>query len=147
MTSGEWCLIESDPGVFTDLIHGFGANGVQVEEIFSLDDDSLQQMKPCHGLIFLFKWQETDTSNDNMVKDSRLDEIFFAKQTITNACATQAIISVLLNCTHDDLKLGPTLSEFKEFAQAFDPQMRGFALSNSEKIRCVHNSFARQQLF
>ncbi|CAF2370569.1 unnamed protein product [Rotaria sp. Silwood2] len=147
MASGEWCLIESDPGVFTDLINEFGANGVQVEEIFSLDDDSLQQMTPCHGLIFLFKWQETDASNDNMVKDSRLDEIFFAKQVITNACATQAIVSVLLNCMHDDLKLGSTLTEFKEFAQAFDPKMRGLALSNSEKIRFVHNSFARQQLF
>ena len=64
MASGEWCLIEADPGVFTDLIHGFGraskrnsidrfhvflslsgADGLQVEEIFSLDDDSLEQMK------------------------------------------------------------------------------------------------------
>ncbi|CAF1068662.1 unnamed protein product [Adineta ricciae] len=147
MASGEWCLIESDPGVFTDLIHGFGAEGVQVEEIFSLDDDSLEQMKPCHGLIFLFKWQQTDVPTENLVKDSRLDEIFFARQVITNACATQAIVSVLLNCTHEDLKLGSTLSEFKEFAQAFDPQMRGLTLSNSDKIRDVHNSFARQQLF
>ncbi|CAF3322445.1 unnamed protein product [Rotaria socialis] len=147
MASGEWCLIESDPGVFTDLIQGFGANGVQVEEIFSLDDDSLQQMKPCHGLIFLFKWQQTDSSNQNLVKDSRLENIFFARQVITNACATQAIVSVLLNSNHEDLKLGPTLSEFKEFTQGFDPQMRGLALSNSDKIRYVHNSFARQQLF
>ncbi|CAF1550251.1 unnamed protein product [Adineta ricciae] len=147
MASGEWCLIESDPGVFTDLIHGFGAEGVQVEEIFSLDDDSLEQMKPCHGLIFLFKWQQTDVPTESLVKDSRLDEIFFARQVITNACATQAIVSVLLNCTHEDLKLGSTLSEFKEFAQAFDPQMRGLTLSNSDKIRDVHNSFARQQLF
>jgi len=147
MATGEWCLIESDPGVFTDLIHGFGADGVQVEEIFSLDDDSLEQMKPCHGLIFLFKWQQTDTPNENLVKDSRLDEIFFARQVITNACATQAIVSVLLNCTHEDLKLGSTLTEFKDFSQAFDPHMRGLTLSNSDKIRDVHNSFARQQLF
>lgn len=147
MASGEWCLIESDPGVFTDLIHGFDANGVQVEEIFSLDDDSLEQLKPCHGLIFLFKWQQMDSSNDNLVNDSRLDEIFFARQVIPNACATQAIVSVLLNCTHGDLQLGPTLSDFKEFAQAFDPQMRGLTLSNSDKIRDVHNSFSRQQLF
>jgi ubiquitin carboxyl-terminal hydrolase L5 len=74
-------------------------------------------------LIFLFKWQKTDPPTENLVKDSRLDEIFFARQVITNACATQAIVSVLLNCTHDDLKLGSTLGEFKEFAQAFDPQV------------------------
>ncbi|CAF4278717.1 unnamed protein product, partial [Rotaria magnacalcarata] len=59
-------------------------------------------------LIFLFKWQQTDSSNQNLVKDSRLEDIFFARQVITNACATQAIVSVLLNSNHEDLKLGPT---------------------------------------
>jgi ubiquitin carboxyl-terminal hydrolase L5 len=72
-----------------------------------------------------------------------LDKIFFAKQVINNACATQAIISILLNCKHPDLHLGPTLGEFKEFTQAFDANMKGLALSNSDTIRSVHNSFAR----
>ena len=103
--------------------------------------------RPVHGLIFLFKWQPGEEPVGSVVQDSRLDTIFFAKQVINNACATQAIVSVLLNCTHQDVHLGETLSEFKEFSQSFDAAMKGLALSNSDVIRQVHNSFARQQMF
>lgn len=66
---------------------------------------------------------------------------------INNACATQAILSILMNCSHDDLKLGTTLTELKEFCITFDAQNKGLALSNASQIRAVHNSFARQTLF
>lgn len=82
-----------------------------------------------------------------MVTDDRLDDIFFAKQVINNACATQAILSLLLNCKHPDLKLGSTLTDFSEFCQSFDPYTKGLTLSNASQIRTVHNSFARQTLF
>ncbi|XP_050722838.1 ubiquitin carboxyl-terminal hydrolase isozyme L5-like [Eriocheir sinensis] len=145
--AGNWCLIESDPGVFTDLILKFGVKGVQVEEIWSLDEDSFSTLKPVHGLIFLFKWQQEEQPSGSVVQDNRLDKIFFAKQMINNACATQAILSVLLNTKHSDIQLGSTLSEFREFTQTFDAHMKGLALSNSDTIRNVHNSFARQTLF
>ncbi|XP_069497176.1 ubiquitin carboxyl-terminal hydrolase isozyme L5 isoform X2 [Ambystoma mexicanum] len=146
-SAGEWCLMESDPGVFTELIKGFGCCGAQVEEIWSLEPENFEKLKPVHGLIFLFKWQPGEEPAGSIVRDNRLQTIFFAKQVINNACATQAIVSVLLNCEHPHIYIGETLAEFKEFTHDFDAGMKGLALSNSELIRQVHNSFARQQMF
>nr|XP_024649487.1 ubiquitin carboxyl-terminal hydrolase isozyme L5 isoform X8 [Macaca nemestrina] len=135
------------PGSMLGTQKIFGCRGAQVEEIWSLEPENFEKLKPVHGLIFLFKWQPGEEPAGSVVQDSRLDTIFFAKQVINNACATQAIVSVLLNCTHQDVHLGETLSEFKEFSQSFDAAMKGLALSNSDVIRQVHNSFARQQMF
>nr|CAD7399665.1 unnamed protein product [Timema cristinae] len=146
-SAGNWCLIESDPGVFTELIKEFGVKGVQVEELYCLGAEHFEHLKPIHGLIFLFKWVKDDEPTGSVVQDSRLEKIFFAKQVINNACATQAILSILLNCKHTDLVLGPTLSEFKDFSSSFDANMKGLTLSNSQPIRSCHNSFARTTLF
>ncbi|KAK4997574.1 hypothetical protein LTR16_007097 [Cryomyces antarcticus] len=72
--------------------------------------------------------------------------MFFAAQTIQNACGTQALLSVLLN-KEDEVDIGPQLKEFKEFTGAFPADLRGDVLSNSELIRDVHNSFARSSPF
>ncbi|KXJ80478.1 ubiquitin carboxyl-terminal hydrolase isozyme L5 [Aedes albopictus] len=146
-SAGEWCLIESDPGVFTELIRDFGVEGVQVEELWSLDAEHFKNLEPVHGLIFLFKWVKDDEPAGSIVQDSRLEKIFFAKQVINNACATQAILSILLNAKHSDIQLGSTLSDFKDFCVSFDAYNKGLAMSNASQIRTVHNSFARQTLF
>ncbi|EDW78525.1 uncharacterized protein Dwil_GK16481 [Drosophila willistoni] len=148
-TSNEWCLIESDPGVFTELIRGFGCVGAEVEEIWTLDAGAFYHLEPIHGLIFLFKWIENDEPAGRVVlPDSEEGKgIFFAKQMVTNACATQAILSLLLNLQHEDIELGETLIQFKQMCQECDPYKRGQNLGNSLQIRQVHNSFARPEIF
>eukprot|EP00392_Amoebophrya_sp_AT5.2_P004259 g4267.t1 len=152
---GDWCLIESDPGVFTELVEKVGVKGVKFDEVIDMD----LIPRESHGLIFLFKCK---TQEARQVVSNPPNGLFFAKQVrtklyrrhycnfnfflvITNACATQAILSVLMNAKVREL--GSQLTDFKSFTASFDPHMKGLAISNQDVIREVHNSFARQSSF
>ncbi|KAL2025147.1 hypothetical protein VTK56DRAFT_149 [Thermocarpiscus australiensis] len=165
--SGGWNTIESDAGVFTYLLDNLGVKNVQFEELLSLDPDALAQLYPVYGVIFLFKfptdapYRAGDKPLDGTFDQDAAERLFFAAQTIQNACGTQALLSVLLNKTGDDspteggadaddahtIDVGPALRDFREFTMALPPEYRGEALSNSELIRDVHNSFARSSPF
>jgi ubiquitin carboxyl-terminal hydrolase L5 len=120
-------------------------------------------------VIFLFKWIGSASDNRSAPQDGTYDPgaveeegLFFAAQTIQNACGTQAILSVVLNnndqsadsipsgglgATQARIEIGPSLQEFKDFTTGFDAGLRGESLSNSEMIRTVHNSFAKSSPF
>ncbi|KAI5924641.1 ubiquitin carboxyl-terminal hydrolase [Camillea tinctor] len=150
--SGGWNTIESDAGVFTFLLNNLGVKDVQFEELLTLEPDALAALYPVYGVIFLFKYP-TDTPYTSAEKplDGEFDheaaeQLFFAAQTIQNACGTQALLSVLLN-KDGEVDIGQSLREFREFTMVLPPEFRGEALSNSELIRDVHNSFAKSSPF
>lgn len=79
--------------------------------------------KPIYGLIFLFKWQNNKKLQESLSQiDTNTDGVFFADQVITNACATQAILSILLN--KDDIDIGQVQRNFKKFTQDFTPDIK-----------------------
>ncbi|NWI28539.1 UCHL5 hydrolase, partial [Sula dactylatra] len=118
-----------------------GCRGAQVEEIWSLEPENFEKLKPVHGLIFLFKWQPGEEPAGSVVQDSRLDTIFFAKQCSSSARSFLCVFSGLVSCHIMRCICSVSLSRPKLV------KMKGLALSNSEVIRQVHNSFARQQMF
>lgn len=141
---------------------------MQFEELLTLDPDELAQLHPVYGVIFLFKfptdapYHAGDRPLDGTYDEAAGERLFFAKQTIQNACATQAILSLLLNKVgqpghgaqqqqkpdeEEVVDVGAALADFREFAMPLPPEYRGEALSNSELIRAVHNSFARAAPF
>ncbi|KAI0021867.1 ubiquitin carboxyl-terminal hydrolase [Xylariomycetidae sp. FL0641] len=150
--SGGWNTIESDAGVFTFLLNNLGVQDVQFEELLTLEPESLAALYPVYGVIFLFKYPtdqpytSTDKPRDGTFDHEAAEQHFFAAQTIQNACGTQALLSVLMN-KDGEVDIGQPLREFKEFTMALPPEFRGEALSNSELIRDVHNSFAKSSPF
>ncbi|KAG5939463.1 hypothetical protein E4U59_003080 [Claviceps monticola] len=151
--SGGWNTIESDAGVFTSLIENLGVKDVQFEELLTLDPSELVTLQPIYGVIFLFKYPtdrpyaSLDGPIDGSFDHEASQQIFFARQTIQNACATQALLSVLMNKTSDGVEIGTQMQDFRDFAMVLPPDFRGEALSNSDLIRTVHNSFARSSPF
>lgn len=125
---------------------------MQFEELLTLDPSELLTLQPVYGVIFLFKYPTDqpyatpEGPRDGSFDSSASERLFFAAQTIQNACATQALLSVLMNKT-DDVDIGEQLRDFREFTMVLPPEFRGEALSNSDLIREVHNSFARSSPF
>lgn len=127
---------------------------MQFEELLTLDPTDLAALQPVYGVIFLFRYPteapytSADGPQDGAFDHDAAQSLFFARQTIQNACATQALLSVLLNQQGQaDVALGAEMGEFRDFAMALPPEFRGEVLGNSELIRSVHNSFARSSPF
>ncbi|KAI9008326.1 ubiquitin carboxyl-terminal hydrolase [Gaertneriomyces semiglobifer] len=129
-------------GVFEELAEKIGISGIGVEEVFALHELGIQNpTKPKYGLIFLFRWHNKDTE-ESEVRGDVSDGVYFMNQVVQNACATQALVSIALNC--DFLDIGNELRFFKEFTKDFSPAMRGLALASFHTLRTAHNSFSRQ---
>ncbi|KRZ07861.1 Ubiquitin carboxyl-terminal hydrolase calypso [Trichinella zimbabwensis] len=140
-----WAELESDPGLFTLLIEDFGVSGVAVEEIYDLQSPLNSRT---YGFIFLFKWLgehrrgrrelwDFSTQSKHNVANHRL---FFAKQKVSNSCATYALLNILLNL--NDITIGPLLKNIKESTEGLDPEVIPNVANTGELARC-HNKHAR----
>lgn len=113
--------------MFTYLIEKLGVKDVQFEELTTLDADALRALGDVYGVIFLFKYptgeQVSGAPRDGSYDYEAAQRLFFAAQTIQNACGTQALISVLLN-KEGEVDVGPELKAFKAFAGEFPPEVR-----------------------
>ncbi|ANQ08085.1 Ubiquitin c-terminal hydrolase [Plasmodium coatneyi] len=203
----EWCLIESNPCIFNDMLSRMGAKDLSVEDVYDLDffDDYisnrdvvtvenvlsmneyqsekekngwvnpmgegtgesnpvgsttgetspqkglysstvttdvkynklLKNESNIFGIIFLFNIGKSYNRN-KFVEHHIPEDLFFAKQVIPNACATQAILSIVLN---KEVELNEEIKNIKSFSSNFDSSMKGLTLSNCNFLRNIHNSY------
>ena len=77
-----------------------------------------------YGFIFLFTWDPNLLKKLPQTNFAENAPVYFAKQIANNACATQAILSLLLNS--EVIDIGERLTEFKSFTSCLTPQVFSF---------------------
>lgn len=119
-----------------------------VDDLYSLDAESLAALQPIRALIFLFKWIPTTSSSTSGTSGGEYDldfAGFFAHQVVNNACATLAVMNALGNVPN--LPSGPQLRELISFANELDPQTRGLVITSSDWLREAHNALSPPNVF
>ncbi|KAH6891010.1 hypothetical protein B0T10DRAFT_458417 [Thelonectria olida] len=135
-----WIELESEPAFFNIILRDLGVQDIKAQEIFTMDQESLNLLpKPVFGLIFLFQYVP---SHDDVEEDEDATDVWFANQTTDNACATVAMLNIIMNA--DGIHVGQNLSEFKESTKHLSTALRGHQLSRNTFIRSIHNSFTRR---
>jgi ubiquitin carboxyl-terminal hydrolase L5 len=133
-----WVEVESEPIYVNTMLRELGVKGVRAEEIVDLELSILALEPPVYGLVFLFQYQDSD----HIAKGEPCpSNVWFANQLpATNACATIALINILLNTKN--VELGRPLCYLKEDTMDLTPMERAHCINEHEFIRGVHNSFA-----
>lgn len=151
-----WLELNSEPYVFTNLLHSLGVEQVEVIDIYDIDTNIVEQVKHdrVFGIIFLYHVEDRKVGSkggatrrqmrQKLVDDRELlDSIFFAHQQIANSCATHALLSVVLNADDSQCRIGPHLTEFKSFCRGMSAENRGYAIGSHPLIAECHNKQGR----
>ncbi|KAF3927140.1 hypothetical protein ABW20_dc0100093 [Dactylellina cionopaga] len=135
-----WCTIESEPAIFNHILRDSGVPNAHVSELYSLDEDAVNELGPILGLIFLSRWRED--ASEEAEANCPHNNVWFANQISENSCASLAMLNILFNS--ESVALGEELSQFKTFTNLLTPPLKGLCLQNFEFLRKIHNSFARR---
>ncbi|KAE9398632.1 peptidase C12, ubiquitin carboxyl-terminal hydrolase 1 [Gymnopus androsaceus JB14] len=143
--------LESNPDVFTDLIHTLGvSDSLSFQDVFSLDEPDLLSMipRPVLGLVLIFpamegydKALEEDKKARPDYKGAGQEEpVIWFKQTIGNACGLYALLHCICNGpARKYLKPNSTISNLLQICLPLEPQARALALEASEEVEYAHS--------
>lgn len=96
--------------MFTSLTRKLGIRGLEVVELYDIEPWAVDHLRNLRGLIFCFLWNK-DAHHPADFEDPAAERVWFANQLIDDACASQAILNIVLNCP--DVDIGGGLKRFR----------------------------------
>lgn len=150
-----WLPIESNPDVMNSFLARLGVpQDWQINDVYGLDEELLLMLpQPVLSLMLLFPITEAyykyaKEQEAAILSQSVSPNLFYMKQTISNACGTVALLHSVANSLGSEagssiqLQPGP-LSTFLAAARDLNPAQRAEKLEEDDQICESHDAAAR----
>ncbi|KAI0970847.1 ubiquitin carboxyl-terminal hydrolase, family 1 [Xylaria arbuscula] len=146
--------LESNPDLFTQLIHQLGVStALSFHDVWSLDDPALISLVPRPVLAFIIVFPTASDYEDSLATERALaanealhresKDIIWFKQTIHNACGLYAILHAITNGrARDFIVPGSHLSRLLEKCASLDPAGCAAVLENDDELESKYSSVA-----
>merc|ERR1712127_30336 len=151
----KWLPLGSNPEVINKYVKNLGINTDKFEyvDIYGLDPDLLAMVpKPIYAVLLLFPCTKMYTDyqfkkiEDIKAKGQEVSKnVFFTKQTVSNACGTVAIIHSLAN-NKEFLNIDPATSfgKFLDATREMTPAQAAEYLKTDASITNAHQASAEE---
>ncbi|EJT96765.1 peptidase C12 ubiquitin carboxyl-terminal hydrolase 1 [Dacryopinax primogenitus] len=167
MARKQFIPLESDPILFTELLHKLGvSDDLSFVDVLSLDDPDLLAIipRPVLGLIFIFPGTETTLASVSEVEKQAVpytgsgedEDIVWFRQTIGNACGLYALLHTVCNGKAREhirkqphpadlpRETGTTLDKLLKSAIPLSPEDQAHLLESSTELEAAHSASAHQ---
>ncbi|KAI9773406.1 MAG: ubiquitinyl hydrolase 1 [Geoglossum simile] len=156
MARKHYIPLESNPDLFTKLIHRLGVSASLVfEDVLSLDDAQLLAFvsRPALALILVFPTSsiyEEDAVREDAAREDYggyggEEDVMWFKQTIHNACGLYGILHAVSNGeARNFIQPNSTLANLFASSLPLNPNDRALALEGSEELESAHAEAAMQ---
>jgi len=137
-----WIPLESNPQVLSHYLHKLGVDeSVSIVDVLSPELLDLVP-RPVYAVILLYPLKE------KTAKESKLtvpDQVYFCKQTISNACGTVALVHAVLNNMHRLVcRRDSFFDKFHRSTLHLSPDERATCLEQSAELDALHAEFAQE---
>uniref|UniRef100_A0A1I8A297 Ubiquitin carboxyl-terminal hydrolase n=1 Tax=Steinernema glaseri TaxID=37863 RepID=A0A1I8A297_9BILA len=152
MSSVKWLPLESNPETINAFLSKIGVSGAECTDVYGFEDELLEFLpKPQYALILCFPdYKKVDELMrpvyEKLEKEGAKipENVFFAKQKISNACGTFALFHSLAN-NSDKIDLGSgSFRKWLDEALKVDVEARSDTLAANEDLAKAHESCAQQ---
>ncbi|TFK37307.1 ubiquitin C-terminal hydrolase L3 [Crucibulum laeve] len=149
--------LESNPDVFTQLIHRLGVSkNLVFQDVYSLDDPDLLSFipRPALALVLVFPTATETYEKEKAAREAAREEyhgkgeeedVVWYRQTINNACGLYGILHAVSNGpAHLFIEPESLLSRILTKCIPLAPTERALALEDSEELEHAHHAAAVQ---